>query len=124
LYRKIPKRGFTNYTRKEFEVVNLGDINQAKLEGDINAEALKKAGLIRKNLPIKILGNGDITTKVTIHANAISESALKKLQAVGGKFEKTGKEITKKARKNKNAKEIKNLRDAESSSAPRPVKGK
>lgn len=108
LYRKIPKRGFTNYTRKEFEVVNLGDINRLKLEGDINKDILRKAGLIRKNLPIKILGTGEITAKVTIHADAISESALKKLQAAGGKFEQEGKKITTKARNTESTKEKKN----------------
>jgi len=90
LYRKIPKRGFKNPTRKEFEVVNLGDIERVKLIGTINAEILKKAGLIRKNLPLKILGKGEITAPVSLQANAISESALKKLEAIGGKFEKIG----------------------------------
>jgi large subunit ribosomal protein L15 len=88
LYRKIPKRGFTNCNRVEYEAVNLGDISRVKLDGDINKEILRKAGLIRRNLPVKILGTGEITVKVTIHVDAISESALKKLHAAGGKFEK------------------------------------
>jgi len=109
LYRKIPKRGFKNIHKIRFEVINLGDISREKLEGTVNAQVLKKAGLLKKDLPIKILGKGDITTPVTIHANAISESALKKLEAAGGKFEKIGKEITTKARKKENTKEIKNF---------------
>lgn len=88
LYRKIPKRGFKNYTKKEFEIINLGDLSRVKIEGTVNPEVLKKVGLLKKDLPIKILGKGEITSPVTIHANSISESALKKLQAVGGKFEK------------------------------------
>jgi large subunit ribosomal protein L15 len=117
LYRKIPKRGFKNYTKKEFEVLNLGEISRVKLEGDINAEILKKAGLIKKNLPIKILGTGDITTKVTVHADAISESALKKLQAAGGKFEQVGKEITTRLApaKSRQARKEENLKKEKSS---------
>jgi len=89
LYRKIPKRGFTNYTKIEYEVVNLGDISRCKLAGTVNVEVLKKAGLVRKPMPVKILGKGEITTPVTIQAHSISESAMKKLAAAGGKFEKT-----------------------------------
>jgi large subunit ribosomal protein L15 len=88
LYRKIPKRGFNPPKRLIYEVINLGDISRVKLSGMINAETLKKAGLLKKNLPIKILGKGEISSPVTIQANAISESAQKKLEAAGGKFEK------------------------------------
>jgi large subunit ribosomal protein L15 len=88
LYRKIPKRGFTNYTKVAYEVVNLSDINRVKLTGTVNIELLKKSGLLKKSLPVKILGNGEITVPLTIQAHAISESAMKKLQAAGGKFEK------------------------------------
>ncbi len=88
LYRKIPKRGFTNYTRVAYEVVNLGDISRVKLTGTINIELLKKSGLLKKALPVKILGNGEVTAPLTIQAHAISESAMKKLEAAGGKFEK------------------------------------
>jgi large subunit ribosomal protein L15 len=88
LYRKIPKRGFHNSTRIEFEAINLGDIERVKLTGTINPESLKKVGLYKKNLPIKVLGNGEITAPVIIQAQAISASALKKLEKIGGKFEK------------------------------------
>lgn len=88
LYRKIPKRGFKNPTRQEFQVVNLIDIERAKLSGVITIDTLKKAGLIKKALPVKILGKGKLTTPISIQAHAISESALKQIQAIGGKFEK------------------------------------
>lgn len=88
LYRRIPKRGFTNVNRIEFEVINLSDIDRVKLTGTVNFDALKKAGLLKKNMPIKILAKGEITTPVTIQAQSISASALKKLEAIGGKFEK------------------------------------
>ncbi|MCX8015345.1 MAG: 50S ribosomal protein L15 [candidate division WOR-3 bacterium] len=88
LYRRIPKRGFKSINKKEFEIVNLGDINKRNLTGIINRQVLKEAGLVKKNLPIKILGKGELTSPVTIQADAISQSAMKKLEAVGGKFEK------------------------------------
>jgi large subunit ribosomal protein L15 len=87
-YRRIPKRGFNNPMRKEFEVVNLGEIERVKLTGTINHDVLKKAGLVKKNLPIKVLGKGEISAPIVIQAHSISESALKKLEKIGGKFEK------------------------------------
>lgn len=91
LYRKIPKRGFTNPTRIEYQVVNFSDIERVKLSGTVNLETLKKAGLVKKDLPVKILGKGKITAPITIQASAISKSALKLLEAAGGKFEKINK---------------------------------
>jgi len=88
LYRKIPKRGFNNPTRKEFEIINLGDIERVKLTGTVNPESFKKVGLYKKNIPIKILSTGEITVPIVIQAHAISQSALKKLEKIGGKFEK------------------------------------
>lgn len=88
LYRIIPKRGFRNPTRKEFEIINLGDIERIKLTGEVNPDTFKKVGLYKKDLPIKILGKGEITTPIIINAHAISDSALKKLEKIGGKFNK------------------------------------
>lgn len=87
LYRKIPKRGFKSPFKKEFAVVNLVDIVKKNLSGTITPETLKNAGLVKKDLPIKILGKGEISSPITIQAHAISESARKKIEAVGGKFE-------------------------------------
>ncbi|MCS7258876.1 MAG: 50S ribosomal protein L15 [candidate division WOR-3 bacterium] len=87
LYRRIPKRGFKSLRKVEYETVNFRDIIRAGLKGEITPEILKSAGLIKKNLPIKILGTGDLTEPFVIKAHAISSSALKKLTAVGGKFE-------------------------------------
>lgn len=88
LYRRIPKRGFKNFNKREFEIVNLADIEKRRLTGTVNKQVLKDVGLVKKDLPIKILGKGELTMPVTIQADAISASALKKLEAVGGKFEK------------------------------------
>ncbi|MBS4016078.1 MAG: 50S ribosomal protein L15 [Candidatus Latescibacteria bacterium] len=91
LYRKIPKRGFTNPMRTEYQVVNFSDIERVKLSGTVNIENLKQAGLVSKNLPVKILGKGKISSGLTLQAHAISASALKQLEAAGGKFEKIAK---------------------------------
>lgn len=89
LYRKIPKRGFTNPNRITYQVVNFADLEKARLSGTINFETLKKAGLVSKSLPVKILGKGKISAPITLQVDAISKSALQQLQAAGGKFQKT-----------------------------------
>ncbi len=87
LYRKIPKRGFKHPFKQEFAIVNLLDITKKNLSGTITPKILRKVGLVKKDLPVKILGKGEVSTPIIIQAHAISDSALKKLQAVGGKFE-------------------------------------
>lgn len=87
LARRLPKKGFTNTFKIQYQVVNLGSIG--KLEGNIiDKEALVKNRLIRnKTLPIKVLGNGDINRAMTIKANAFSGSAKEKIEKAGGKVE-------------------------------------
>jgi large subunit ribosomal protein L15 len=87
LYRRIPKRGFKHPKEIIYETVNFRDIIRANLKGLITPEVLRNAGLVKKTQPIKILGDGDLTEPLTIQAHAISTSALKKLTAIGGKFE-------------------------------------
>lgn len=83
LHRRIPKRGFHNRNRVEYQVVNVGDL--ARLEGDVNPEALKAAGLIGSlRKPVKVLGNGELEKKLQVTAHAFSESAKKKIEAAGG----------------------------------------
>ncbi|MGQ9678047.1 MAG: 50S ribosomal protein L15 [bacterium] len=85
-YRRVPKRGFKNPTRVEFEVVNLSDI--AKLNDEqITIETLLKSKLVRRGRPVKILGKGDINRPVTVTAHAFSSSARQKIEQSGGKIE-------------------------------------
>lgn len=88
LQRRLPKRGFKNYFKKEFDVINLGDL--AKIEGIdvITPDVLEGRGLVKGNRMVKILGDGELKKAVTIRANAFSESALKKIADAGGKAEK------------------------------------
>lgn len=89
LSRRIPKFGFTPVHRKEMQVVNVETIEKMveskKLSGPVTPEALFNAGVIsKKNERVKILGNGDLKSKLEISAHAFSKSALAKIQAAGG----------------------------------------
>lgn len=94
LQRRVPKFGFTNIFRKEFQVVNLGNLqrlaDQNKLTDIVlNPEELKKLGLVKySKKPVKVLGNGDFKTKVQLEVNAFSNSAKEKVEAAGGSIKK------------------------------------
>ena len=86
LMRRLPKRGFSNYGfRKEVQIVNLEKI--ASLEIDkVDTNILHEKGIIKKiNVPVKILGNGDIKNQIEITADMFSKSAIEKLEKAGGK---------------------------------------
>lgn len=83
LHRRIPKRGFTNINRVEYQVVNLRDLEA--FEGTVNAEVLKGAGLIgHVRRPVKVLGQGELTKALVVEADAFSKSAKEKIEAAGG----------------------------------------
>ena len=84
LARRLPKRGFTNIFKKEFQIVNISSL--VKLDIDlITVSMLKEKGLIKSNLlPVKILGDGNIKKKITIEANSFSKSAKEKIEKAGG----------------------------------------
>lgn len=87
-YRRIPKRGFTNINRKEYAIVNLDALNVFDEGAEITPEALLKAGIIKKQLSgVKILGNGEVSKKFTVKAQKFSASAVKAIEAAGGKTE-------------------------------------
>ncbi len=86
LQRRLPKRGFTNIFRKEYAVVNLGDLSD--LSGTITPETLVEQGIVRHaKSGIKILGVGELKSALTIRAHKFSKSAIDKIQAAGGKAE-------------------------------------
>jgi large subunit ribosomal protein L15 len=86
LHRRMPKRGFTNIFRKEFNVVNLERL-VALGQTTITPEVLRKAGVINTKHPVKILGDGEISIALTVHAHKFSKSAQEKIIKAGGKFE-------------------------------------
>ena len=86
LHRRMPKRGFTNVFRKEFTVVNLERL-AALGETTINPDVLRKAGIIKSKHPLKVLGDGELKTAITVQAHKFSKSAQDKITKAGGKFE-------------------------------------
>lgn len=87
--RRLPKRGFTNISRREMVVVNVASLTQSfKEDSIVDLQALREQGLIRSvKKPVKILGNGEISIPLTIRAHAFSQSAIDKIQKAGGKVE-------------------------------------
>ncbi|PLX31280.1 MAG: 50S ribosomal protein L15 [Clostridiales bacterium] len=88
LYRRIPKRGFTNPFKKVWSIVNVEDLNRFEEDTEITPAILMENGLIKKlNYGVKILGNGEIEKKLTVKANQFTKSAQEKIEAAGGKAE-------------------------------------
>ena len=88
IYRKLPKRGFNNKFAKHYAIINVCDLNRFN-DGDIvNLAVLEEAGIITKALcGLKVLGNGELTKKLTVEAAVFSASAKEKIEAAGGKAE-------------------------------------
>src|SRR5213596_282208 len=85
LHRRLPKRGFTNIFKKEHAVVNLADLERFDNGATVDEAALRKAGLVKgQNDGIKVLGNGKLTKKLTVHAVKFSASAKKHIEEAGG----------------------------------------
>ncbi len=88
LQRRIPKRGFTNIFRKEYSVVNLQDLETMAGGEPITPEMLMRKGLIKDmKTGVKVLGMGELKTKLIVRAQKFSKSAVEKIQAAGGKAE-------------------------------------
>lgn len=87
LIRRMPKRGFTNQFKKEYQILNLSDLGRIK-ETTVTLELLEEKGLIKdKTKLVKILGDGELKNPVTIQAHAFSKQALEKIKSAGGKIE-------------------------------------
>ena len=90
LHRRMPKRGFTNIFRKEFNIVSLGrllELGKELLGEPITPEVLRKAGVIKTKHPVKILGDGELTKKLTVVAGKFTQSATDKITKAGGSIE-------------------------------------
>lgn len=88
LQRRLPKRGFTNIFKKEYSIVNVKDLDRFDSGSRIDHESLVASGLISKqDKLVKILGDGEISKSFTVAVDKVSESARKKIEAAGGKFE-------------------------------------
>ena len=88
LYRRLPKRGFTNKWAKEYAEVNVKDLNKFEDGAVVDIDALLEAGLVGKKLDgVKVLGNGELEKKLTVKAEKFSKSAVEKIEMAGGKAE-------------------------------------
>ncbi|MBO0911605.1 MAG: 50S ribosomal protein L15 [Acidobacteria bacterium] len=86
LHRRLPKRGFSNIFRREYAIVNLETI--ARLANStVDPDILRQSGVVRAKQPVKILGDGELTSAVTIRAHKFSKSAEEKIKKAGGKIE-------------------------------------
>ena len=88
LYRRLPKRGFTNINSKEIVGINVSVLERFENDSVVSVETLLETGVIKNPQDgVKILGNGDLTKKLVVKANAFSEGAKAKIEAVGGTCE-------------------------------------
>lgn len=88
LYRRLPKRGFTNRNTLDIEAINVSALERFDNDTEVTIDTLIEAGIIKSAKDgVKILGNGELTKKLTVKANAFSEGAKAKIEAVGGKAE-------------------------------------
>lgn len=87
-FKRMPKRGFTNFTRKEYAIVNVEDLNKFEDGVTVDFAAVKDAGLVKKELDgLKVLGNGKLEKKLTVKAAKFSASAKKAIEEAGGTAE-------------------------------------
>ena len=88
LYRRLPKRGFTNVWGTVYSTVNVSDLNGFEKDSVVDLEALVECGLLKKvEDGLKVLGNGDLNVALTVRANKFSKSAVEKIEKAGGKAE-------------------------------------
>jgi large subunit ribosomal protein L15 len=88
LHRRVPKRGFNNIFRKEYDVVNLDTLEERFEPGvDVTVELLRERGLVSRTGLVKVLGRGEISKALTVHAHKFSGTASDKIAAAGGKVE-------------------------------------
>ena len=88
LYRRLPKRGFTNRNTLDIEAINVSALERFDNDTEVTIDTLIETGIINSAKDgVKILGNGELTKKLTVKANAFSEGAKAKIEAVGGKAE-------------------------------------
>jgi len=85
IQRRLPKRGFTNIFRRHYNIISLKDLDKIRGDAPITPIILREARLVKRKGPIKVLGDGELTKPVTVHAEKFSKSAMKKIKEAGGK---------------------------------------
>jgi len=88
LYRRLPKRGFTNIWGTKYTTLNVSDLDRFESGTEVTPELLKEVGMVKQVKDgIKILGNGELKNSLTVKANKFSKTAVEKIEAAGGKAE-------------------------------------
>lgn len=88
LYRRIPKRGFTNIWGTEYTIINVDDLNRFEAGTVVTPELLEEAGVVKQvKSGVKVLGNGALNSSITVKASKFSKTAIEKIEAAGGKAE-------------------------------------
>lgn len=87
LISRVPKRGFRNINRVEYQILNVDALNRFEDESVVDLDILKKHNLCKRKLPVKILGDGELKRKLTVKAHAFSKKAKEKIEKMGGKCE-------------------------------------
>ncbi len=88
LYKRIPKRGFKNPFKKEYQLINLYMLEKKNLEGEVNIDTLIQNRIIKKrDVPVKILGTGEVSKPIFLKIHSASKNAIEKIEAKGGKIE-------------------------------------
>ena len=89
LFRRLPKRGFSNAMfKKEYATINVSDLEKFEDGAVVTPDLLKEMGILKKQVAgVKVLGNGELTKKLTVKAHKFSSSAIEKIEAIGGKAE-------------------------------------
>ena len=88
LQRRLPKRGFKNLFKKEYEIIHIRDLNKLDQGSSLDVDSLKNAGLIRgSKKKVKILGDGEISTPIEIRVHKVTRTARQKIETAGGKIE-------------------------------------
>ncbi len=87
IYRKLPIRGFKSINKLVYDVINLEELSQFASGSTVTPVELKSKGFVGGNMPVKILGNGELKNKLTVKAHAFSASAIEKIKAAGGTAE-------------------------------------
>jgi large subunit ribosomal protein L15 len=86
LQRRLPKRGFTNIFKREYQIINIRDLQKLGSVSEVTPQVLLESGVInKKNVPLKILGVGELKKALNVSANAFSKSAKEKIESAGGK---------------------------------------
>ncbi|MCR4798460.1 MAG: 50S ribosomal protein L15 [Lachnospiraceae bacterium] len=88
LYRRIPKRGFTNRNTKNIVAINISELEKFEDGATVTIDALREKGIVKNSFDgVKVLGNGELNKKLTVQVNAFSASAKEKIESLGGKAE-------------------------------------